>query len=86
MGDEVFHASSIPRSGANAEFHLVDRRIVGPEPATLSSAAAAALPLTGIIAWEMPFDWRDIRRPVPGAADGIPIGRVGNGVAIQLVR
>lgn len=89
MGDEVFHASSIPRSGANAEFHLVDSRIVGPEPATLSSAAAAALPRTAITAWEMPFDRLDIRRLVPGAADAIPIvgeaGEVGS-IAIQLVR
>lgn len=79
----------IPRPGANAEFHLVDSRIVGPKPATLSSAAAAALPLTAITAWEMPFDRLDIRRPVPGAADAILIaggaGGVGS-IAIQLVR
>jgi NADPH:quinone reductase len=28
-GDEVFYAGSIIRSGTNAEFHLVDERIVG---------------------------------------------------------
>jgi NADPH2:quinone reductase len=89
VGDEVFHAGSIPRPGANAEFHLVDRRIVGPEPATLSSAAAAALPRTAITACEMPFDWLYIGRPVLGAADAILIvggaGGVGS-IAIQLVR
>ena len=89
VGDEVFYAGSITRPGANAEFHLVDSRIVGPKPATLSSAEAAALPLTAITAWEMLFDRLDIRRPVPGAADAILIvggaGGVGS-IAIQLAR
>ena len=31
-GDEVFYAGSIIRSGTNAEFHLVDERIVGHKP------------------------------------------------------
>src|SRR5579859_8057490 len=29
VGDEVFYAGSIMRPGTNAEFHLVDERIVG---------------------------------------------------------
>jgi NADPH2:quinone reductase len=61
----VFHAGSIACPRANAEFHLVDSRIVGPEPATLSSAAAAALPLTAITAWEMPFDRLASAAPFP---------------------
>jgi zinc-binding alcohol dehydrogenase family protein len=55
-GDEVFYAGSIMRSGSNAELHLVDERIVGRKPKSLSFAQAAALPLTGITAWEMLFD------------------------------
>ena len=55
-GDEVFYAGSILRKGTNAEFHLVDERIVGKKPATLSFAQAAALPLTSITAWELLFD------------------------------
>src|SRR5277367_1785288 len=55
-GDEVFYAGSIARSGTNAEFHLVDERIVGRKPKSLSFPQAAALPLTGITAWEMLFD------------------------------
>jgi NADPH:quinone reductase len=51
-GDEVFYAGSIIRSGTNAEFHLVDERIVGHEPRSLGFAEAAALPLTSITAWE----------------------------------
>jgi len=55
-GDEVFYAGSILRQGTNAEFHLVDERIVGRKPTSLSFAQAAALPLTSITAWELLFD------------------------------
>ena len=55
-GDEVFYAGSILRQGTNSEFHLVDERIVGNKPASLSFAQAAALPLTSITAWELLFD------------------------------
>jgi zinc-binding alcohol dehydrogenase family protein len=56
MGDEVYYAGSIQRQGTNSEFHLVDERIVGRKPKTLSFAEAAALPLTSITAWELLFD------------------------------
>jgi NADPH2:quinone reductase len=89
VGDEVFYAGSIARSGTNAQFHLVDERIVGHKPRTLGFAQAAALPLTAITAWEALFDRIDIRRPVPGAASVVLIiggaGGVGS-IAIQLVR
>ena len=55
-GDEVYYAGSIQRQGTNSEFHLVDERIVGRKPKTLSFAEAAALPLTSITAWELLFD------------------------------
>ncbi|MBI5263938.1 MAG: zinc-binding alcohol dehydrogenase family protein [Bradyrhizobium sp.] len=55
-GDEVFYAGSVQRQGTNSEFHLVDERIVGRKPKTLSFAQAAALPLTSITAWELLFD------------------------------
>ncbi|MDA5635005.1 MULTISPECIES: zinc-binding alcohol dehydrogenase family protein [Rhizobium/Agrobacterium group] len=88
-GDEVFYAGAINRSGTNAEYHLVDERIVGKKPATLDFSAAAALPLTSITAWEMLFDRLDVSRPVPGAANAILIiggaGGVGS-IAIQIVR
>lgn len=51
-GDEVYYAGSIARQGTNAEFHAVDERIVGHKPNSLAFAEAAALPLTGITAWE----------------------------------
>ena len=55
-GDEVYYAGSIARPGSNAHAQLVDSRIVGHKPATLDFAAAAALPLTAITAWECLFD------------------------------
>ena len=88
-GDEVFYAGSVGRPGANAEFHLVDEQIVGRKPRTLDFAAAAALPLTSITAWEAMFDRLDVAKPVPGAARAILIlggaGGVGS-IAIQLAR
>lgn len=88
-GDRVYYAGSLLRPGANSEFHLVDERIVGHAPKTLSNAQAAALPLTAITAWEMLFDRLDVRKPVSGAAHAIVIiggaGGVGS-IAIQLAR
>ncbi|MGH8025601.1 MAG: zinc-binding alcohol dehydrogenase family protein [Pseudoxanthomonas sp.] len=55
-GDEVYYAGDVTRSGTNAQFHLVDERVVGRKPATLDFAQAAALPLTAITAWELLFD------------------------------
>ncbi len=55
-GDEVYYAGSIARAGTDAEFHLVDERIVGGKPKTLNFAQAAAMPLTTITAWELLFD------------------------------
>lgn len=54
-GDEVYYAGDITRSGSNAQFQLVDERIVGRKPTTLDFAQAAALPLTTITAWELLF-------------------------------
>jgi len=55
-GDEVWYAGDVSRPGTNSELHLVDERIVGRKPSTLSFAQAAALPLTSITAWELLFD------------------------------
>jgi len=88
-GDEVFYAGAINRQGTNAEFHVVDERIVGAKPKTLGFAEAAALPLTAITAWESLFDRLDVHNPVPGALHAILIiggaGGVGS-IATQLAR
>lgn len=56
IGDRVWYAGDITRSGTNAEYHLVDERIVGKAPQSLDDAAAAAVPLTAITAWELLFE------------------------------
>ncbi|GAB1463490.1 zinc-binding alcohol dehydrogenase family protein [Pedobacter sp.] len=56
VGDEVFYAGDLNKPGCNAEFQLVDERIVGRKPKNLSNEAAAAMPLTSLTAWEILFD------------------------------
>lgn len=88
-GDEVFYAGAINRPGTNAEYHLVDERIVGLKPKSLSFAEAAALPLTAITAYEALFDRLKVHDPVLGAEHAILItggaGGVGS-IAIQLAK
>lgn len=55
-GDDVLYAGVTNRPGSNAEFQLVDERVVGRKPARLDFAQAASLPLTTITAWESLFD------------------------------
>ncbi len=87
-GDAVFYAGAIGRPGSNAEYQLVDERIVGHKPASLDDAAAAALPLTAITAWELLFD----RLRIPeGGGEGqtlLVIGAAGGvgSILVQLAR
>lgn len=88
-GDEVYYAGSINKPGANSEYHVVDERIVGHMPRKLSFAAAAALPLTTLTAWEGLFDQLGIARS--GADRGktlLLIGAAGGvgSIAIQLAK
>ena len=89
VGDEVYYSGSMVRPGTNSEFHLVDERIVGKKPTSLSHAEAAAMPLTTITAWESLFDRLKIKQPVPQGGNLILIvggaGGVGS-IAIQLLR
>ncbi|MBY3097857.1 zinc-binding alcohol dehydrogenase family protein [Rhizobium laguerreae] len=88
-GDEVFYSGVISRPGSNAEFHLVDERIVGTKPRSLDFAAAAALPLTSITAYEALFDRLKVQDAVSGAGRSILViggaGGVGS-IAIQIAR
>lgn len=54
-GDEVWYAGALTRPGSNSELQLVDERIVAHKPKRIDNAAAAALPLTAITAWELLF-------------------------------
>jgi NADPH2:quinone reductase len=87
-GDEVWYAGSIIRPGTNSEFHLVDERIVGGRPKSLDFAAAAALPLTSITAWEVLFDRFGIARNGGEGKSLLIVGGAGGvgSIAIQLAR
>lgn len=89
VGDLVFYAGDISRDGSNAEFQLVDERIVGHRPTSISAAAAAALPLTAITAWETLFDrLRVADQPAGGTRAILIIGGAGGvgSAAIQIAR
>jgi NADPH2:quinone reductase len=89
VGDHVFYAGALNRPGTNAEYHLVDERLVGTKPVSLDWAQAAALPLTAITAWETLFDRLSVNTLVPGGPRAILIvggaGGVGS-IAVQLAR
>lgn len=88
LGDQVFYAGDVTRTGTNAELHAVDERLVGKKPSSLSMANAAALPLTSITAWEMLFDCFKLTEG-DGEGDAILIiggaGGVGS-IMIQLAK
>lgn len=87
VGDEVWYAGDLSRSGSYAEFQLVDERIVGRKPSNLSFGEAAALPLTTLTAWELLFDRMEVDKQNPnksilviGAAGGV------GSIMIQLLK
>jgi zinc-binding alcohol dehydrogenase family protein len=88
-GDEVYYAGAINRQGTNSEYHLVDERIVGAKPKTLSFEEAAALPLTAITAYEALFHRMKVQDKVAGSWNAVLLiggaGGVGS-IAIQLLR
>lgn len=88
-GDAVYYAGDITRPGSNAEFQLVDERIVGCKPASLGFAEAAALPLTTITAHEAFFDRLGIDRDGADKGQSVLIIGAGGGVGsigIQLAK
>ncbi|MBN9378995.1 MAG: hypothetical protein BGO14_02715 [Chlamydiales bacterium 38-26] len=52
IGDEVYYSGDIHRQGCNAEYQVVDERLVALKPSLLSFTEAAALPLTSLTAYE----------------------------------
>lgn len=51
-GDKVMFAGDVTKQGCHAQYCVVDERLVGRKPTTLSFLEAAALPLTSLTAWE----------------------------------
>ena len=87
--DPVYYAGDITRPGSNADYQLVDERIVGIRPTSLDAAASAALPLTSLTAWESLFDRLHIDPEADNAGKSLLIvggaGGVGS-MGIQLAK
>ena len=87
VGDQVYYAGDITRPGSYSEYQVVDERIVGHMPTNASHVNAAAIPLTGITAWEALFDRLGLSSAGEDAGKTILIiggaGGVGS-IAIQL--
>ncbi|MBB3343781.1 zinc-binding alcohol dehydrogenase family protein [Luteimonas sp. RC10] len=89
IGDAVYYAGDVTRPGSNAQFQLVDARLVARKPDTLDFAQAAALPLTAITAWELLFERMPYAFEDGGAGKTLLViagaGGVGS-IAIQLAK
>lgn len=85
-GDAVYYAGSFDRSGSNAQFHLVEERIVGHMPRSLSFAEAAALPLTSLTAWQLLFDRLAVPRGKTAHAETLLVLGGGGGVGSMLIQ
>jgi zinc-binding alcohol dehydrogenase family protein len=76
-GERVWYAGDITRPGSYAQYELVDERLVAHAPTHWDDASAAALPLTGLTAWEALFDKLKLQHDssgtllVIGAAGGV---------------
>jgi zinc-binding alcohol dehydrogenase family protein len=85
-GDRVWYAGSIARAGSNSELQLVDERIVGHMPQSLDFGPAAALPLTGLTAWEMLFDRLEVPQDDKGEGKTLLVIGAAGGVGSILVQ
>jgi NADPH:quinone reductase-like Zn-dependent oxidoreductase len=85
VGDEVYGMPFFPRqAAAYAEYVVSPSRMLARKPASLDHAHAAALPLTGLTAWQGLVDYAHV-----GAGDRVLIHAAGGGVghlAVQIAK
>lgn len=88
VGDEVYYAGDITKQGSNAEYQIVDERIVGFKPKSVSIEEAVAMPLTSLTAWEILFDRIRINPEKDKGKSILIIGGAGGvgSIAIQLAK
>lgn len=87
-GDEVFYPGTPVVQGAEADYHIIDERMVSLKPTNLSFPEAAALPLTALTSYEVFYDRlqlfdiaddpEDVTLLIVGAAGGV------GAVAVQI--
>ncbi|WET03135.1 zinc-binding alcohol dehydrogenase family protein [Flavobacterium sp. YJ01] len=88
VGDPVYYAGDITKQGSNAEYQIIDERIVGRKPKSLSVEEAAVIPLTALTAWEILFDRIRISAEKDKGKSILIIGGAGGvgSIAIQLAK
>ena len=86
VGDAVWYAGAVNRPGTNAEYHKVDARIVGALPKSIAPAAAAAMPLTTLTAYEMLFDRLWINEGIPGGQNTLLVIGAAGGVGSMVTQ
>lgn len=88
VGDPVYYAGDITKQGSNAEYQIIDERIVGRKPKALSIEEAAVIPLTALTAWEILFDRIRISADKDKGRSILIIGGAGGvgSIAIQLAK
>ncbi|PIF30004.1 zinc-binding alcohol dehydrogenase family protein [Flavobacterium sp. 9] len=88
VGDEVYYAGDLNKQGSNAEYQIIDERIVGHKPKSISIEQATVMPLTGLTAWEILFDRIRIDPEKDKGKTILIIGGAGGvgSIAIQLAK
>ena len=83
-GEEVWALTPFDRDGAAADYAVVPETVIAPKPRSLTHVEAAALPMTGLSAWQGLFTVGGLengeRVEITGAAGGV------GHVAVQLAR
>jgi NADPH:quinone reductase-like Zn-dependent oxidoreductase len=84
VGQRVFGLTDWARDGSLAEFTAVEARNLAPLPADISHTVAAALPISGLTAWQALMDHARLTTGqtvlIHGAAGGV------GSIAVQLAR
>jgi NADPH:quinone reductase-like Zn-dependent oxidoreductase len=75
VGQEVYGLIAFDRDGAEAEYAIALPSEVAPKPASISAAQAAAVPISGLTAWQALFEHaattKGTRVLIHGAAGGV---------------
>jgi NADPH:quinone reductase-like Zn-dependent oxidoreductase len=75
VGDSVYALTDFSRDGAAAEYVAVRAADLAPKPHSLDDAQAAAVPLSGLTAWQAIFDHGGLKKGqlvlIHGAAGGV---------------
>ena len=84
VGQRVFGLADWTRDGSLAEYTAVEARNLAPLPADIDHTVAAAVPISGLTAWQALFDHAQLKTGqtvlVHGAAGGV------GSIAVQLAR